>query len=76
MQEVDEILDFVRLENVAEGWHRGATILNLMLDLLFAQAFTNSAQIRSKVSSPAIYAMAVLTSLFMKEGSSRLLTVV
>ena len=52
------------------------TILNLMLDLLFAQAFTNSAQIRSKVSSPAIYAMAVLTSLFMKEGSSRLLTVV
>jgi hypothetical protein len=76
MQEVDEIVDFVQLENVSEGGHRCTTIMNLMLDFLLAQAFTDGAQIRSKVSSPAIDAMAVLTSLFMKERSSRLLTVV
>jgi hypothetical protein len=34
MKEVHEIFDFVGLENVSEGGHRSATIVNLMLDFL------------------------------------------
>jgi hypothetical protein len=47
VKEVDEVLDLVRLEDIAEGRHGGAAIVNLMLDLLLVQAFADSAQIRS-----------------------------
>jgi hypothetical protein len=43
MKEVHEIFDFVGLENVSEGWHGSATLMNLMLDFLLAQAFSDSA---------------------------------
>jgi hypothetical protein len=47
VKEVDQVLDLVRLENIAEGRHGGAAIVNLMLDLLLVQTFADSAQIRS-----------------------------
>jgi hypothetical protein len=35
MEEVHQILDLVRLENIPEGRHRSATPANLLLDPLF-----------------------------------------
>jgi len=35
MKEVHEIFDFVGLENISEGRHGGAAIVNLMLDFFF-----------------------------------------
>ena len=70
MKEVHEIFDFVRLEDVSESGHRGTTIVNLMLDLLFAQAFADGAQIWPEFPAAAICAVAMLTSLFMKECGS------
>jgi hypothetical protein len=36
MKEVNEIFDLVRLKDVSESRHSRATIVNLMLDFLFA----------------------------------------
>jgi hypothetical protein len=74
MKEVDEVLDLVRLENVAEGGHGRAAIVNLMLDLLLVQAFAHGAQVWAQVPAAAICTVAVLTSLFMKERGSGVLT--
>jgi len=74
VEEVDEVFDLVRLENVSESGHGGATIVDLMFDLLFLQAFADGAQVRPQVAAATIYAMAVLTSLFVKECGSRVLT--
>jgi hypothetical protein len=36
MEEVHQVFDFIRLENISEGGHRSATPANLLLDpLLF-----------------------------------------
>jgi hypothetical protein len=72
MKEVNEILDFIRLEHVSKSGHGSTAIVNLKLYLLFAQAFPDGAQIRPKVPAAAICTMAVLTSLFMKERGSGL----
>jgi hypothetical protein len=45
VKEVDEVLDLVRLKNIAEGGHGSAAIVNLMLDLLLVQAFADGAQV-------------------------------
>jgi hypothetical protein len=45
MKEVDEVLDLVRLKNIAKGGHGSAAIVNLMLDLLLVQAFADGAQV-------------------------------
>ena len=74
MKEVHQIFDLVRLENISECGHSCAPIVNLMFDLLFFFAFADGAQIRPKVPAVAIYTMAMLTPLFMKEGGSRVLT--
>lgn len=74
MKEVHQIFDLVRLENISESGHGSTAIVNLMFDLLFFQAFPDSAQVRPKVSAVAIYAMAMLTPLFMKERGSGVLT--
>jgi hypothetical protein len=73
VKEVDQVLDLVRLEDIAEGGHGSAAIVNLMLDLLLLQAFADGAQIRPKLAAAAIYAVAMLTPLFMKEGGSSVL---
>jgi len=75
MEEVHEIFDFVGLENVSEGGHGGAAIVNLMFDFLLAEAFADGAQIGAEISAAAICAMAVLTPFFMKERGSGLLAV-
>jgi hypothetical protein len=74
VKEVHQIFDLVRLENISESGHGSTAIVNLMFDLLFFQAFPDSAQVRPKVSAVAIYAMAMLTPLFMKERGSGVLT--
>ena len=76
MKEVHEIFDLVGLENISERGHRRATLVNLMLDFFLAQAFADSAQIRPEFSAASICAMAMLTSLFVKERGSGLLALV
>jgi hypothetical protein len=76
MKEVNEIFDLVGLENISEGGHRRATLVNLMLDFLFAQAFADSAQVWPEFPTSAVGAMAMLTPLFMKERGSGLLAFV
>jgi hypothetical protein len=76
VKEVHEIFDFIRLENVSEGGHRCTTLVNLMLDFLFAEAFADGTQIWPEFPASAVGAMAMLTSLFMKERGSRLLAFV
>jgi hypothetical protein len=73
VKEVDQIFDLVRLENVSERGHGGAAIIDLTFDLLFLQALADGAQIWPKVAAVAVYAMAMLTPLFMKERCSRVL---
>jgi hypothetical protein len=75
VKEVHEIFDLVRLENISEGGHGGATLVYLMLDFLLAQALANGAQIRPKVASSAVGPVAMLTPLLMKERRSGLLAV-
>jgi hypothetical protein len=70
VKEVNEIFNFLRLENVSEGGHRRTAIVNLMLDFLFAQAFADGAQVWPKFPAASICAMAMFTSLFMKERGS------
>jgi hypothetical protein len=72
MEKVHQIFDFVRLENISERRHRCAAIVNLMLDFLLAEPLANGAQIRPKIPTSAIYAMAMLTTFLMKERGSRL----
>jgi hypothetical protein len=76
VKEVNEVFDLVRLQNVSEGGHRRATLVNLMLDFLLAQAFADSAQIWSEFPASAVWAMAMLASLFVKERGSGLLAFV
>jgi hypothetical protein len=76
MKEVDEVLDLVRLKNIAEGGHGSAAIVNLMLDLLLVQAFADGAEVWAQVAATAICTVAVLTSFFMKERGSGVLTLV
>ena len=45
MKEVNEIFYLVGLEDISEGGHRRATVVDLMLDFLFAEAFADGAQI-------------------------------
>jgi hypothetical protein len=47
VKEVDEVFDLVRLENVAEGGHGRAAVLDLMLDFFFAEAFADGAEVRA-----------------------------
>ena len=47
MKEVDEVFDLVRLENIAEGGHGGAAVLDLMFDFLFAETFADGAEVRA-----------------------------
>ena len=70
MKEVDEVFDFVGLENVAEGGHRSAAVLDLMFDFLSAEAFADGAEVRASLPAAAVYAVAVLAALFMKECGS------
>jgi hypothetical protein len=70
VQEVDEVFDLVRLENVAEGGHGGAAVLNLMLDFLFVEAFADGAEVWTQLAATAIYAVAVLAALFVEERGS------
>jgi hypothetical protein len=72
MEKVHQIFDFGRLENISERRHRCAAIVNLMLDFLLAEPLADGAQIRSKIPTSAIYAMAMLTTFLMKERGSRL----
>jgi hypothetical protein len=74
VKEVDQILDLVRLENIAKGWHGSAAIVYLMLDLLLFQTFTNGTQIRPQVATSAICTVAVLTPPFVKERGSSVFT--
>jgi hypothetical protein len=76
MKEVNEIFDLIGLENISEGGHRGATLVNLMLDSLFAEAFADCAQIWPEFPATAVWAMAMLASLFVKERGSGLLAFV
>ena len=70
MKEVNEIFDLVGLQNVSESGHRRATLVNLMLDFLFAEAFADGAQVWPELSASAVGAMAMLASLFVKERGS------
>jgi hypothetical protein len=70
VKEVDEVFDLVGLENVAEGRHGGAAVLDLMLDFLFAEAFADSAEVRTKLAAAAICAVAVFAALFVEECGS------
>jgi hypothetical protein len=45
VKEVNEIFYLVGLEDISEGGHRRATVVDLMLDFLFAEAFADGAQI-------------------------------
>ena len=74
MKKVHQILDLVGLENVPEGGHGSAAMLNLMLDLLLFPALADGAQVWSEFPTAAIYAVAMFTSLFMKESGSGVLT--
>jgi hypothetical protein len=72
VKKINEIFDLVGLENISEGGHRRATLVNLMLDFFLAQAFADGAQIRPEFPAASICAMAMLTPLFVKESGSRL----
>jgi hypothetical protein len=74
MEEVHQVFDLVRLENISERRHSGATVVDLMLDLLLFKTLTDSTEIWPEIPAQAIHAMTMLTSLFMKEDSSRHLT--
>ena len=69
MEKVHQGFDLVRLENIAERRHRRAAVTNLKFNFLFVQAFADGAQIRTELSSAAIYAVAMLTSFLVKERS-------
>jgi hypothetical protein len=73
VKEVNEIFDLVGLENISEGGHRRATLVNLMVDFLLAEASADGAQIWPEFPASAIYTMAMLTPLFVKERGSGLL---
>jgi hypothetical protein len=49
--------------------------VNLMLNLLFFSPLTDGTQVWSEISAAAIHAVAMLTSLLMKERGSGLLAV-
>jgi hypothetical protein len=70
VKEVDEIFDLVGLENVAEGRHGRAAVLDLMLDFFFAQAFAYGAEVRAFLPAAAIDAVAMLATLFVEECGS------
>ena len=76
VKEVDEVFDLVRLEDVAEGGHGGAAVLDLMLDFLFAEAFADGAEVWPSLAAAAIYAVAVLAALFVEERGSGVLCLV
>jgi hypothetical protein len=76
MKEVNEIFDLIGLENISEGGHGCATLVNLMLDFLVAEAFADGAQIWPEFSAAAVWAVAVLAALFVKERGSGLLAFV
>jgi hypothetical protein len=76
VKEVNEIFDLIGLENISEGGHRRATLVNLMLDFLLAEAFADGAQIRPEFSASAVRTMAMLAPLFVKERGSSLLAFV
>jgi hypothetical protein len=74
VEKVHEVFDLVRLKNISEGGHGRATIVNLMLDLLLLQAFSDGAEVWSQVPSTAIYAVTMLASLFVEECRPGVLT--
>jgi hypothetical protein len=74
MKVVNQIFDFIRLQNIFESWHSSATIVDLMFDLLLFQTPADCAQIRSKAAAYAVHAMAMLAALLMKQCGSSLLT--
>jgi len=47
VKEVDKVFDLIGLEDVAEGGHGGAAVLDLMLDFLFVEAFADGAEVRA-----------------------------
>jgi hypothetical protein len=75
VQKVHQIFDLVRLKNISESRHSRTTIVDLVFDLLLLQTFSNSAQIRPKISTTAIDTVAVLTPLLVKERCTGLFTV-
>jgi hypothetical protein len=70
VKEVDEVLDLVGLENVTESRHGSAAVLNLMLDLFFAEALADEAEVWAQLAAAAIYPVAVLAALFVEERGS------
>jgi hypothetical protein len=70
VKEVDEVFDLVRLENVAEGGHGAASVLDLMLDFLFVEAFADGAEVRAQLAAATIYSVTVLAALFVEERGS------
>ena len=75
MKVVDQVFDFIRLKDFAEGRHRSATIVNLMLNLLFVSPLADGAQIWSEISSATIHAMAVFAPFFVKDHRTGLLAI-
>jgi hypothetical protein len=75
VQKVHQVLDLVLLKNISESRHGRTTIVDLVFDLLLLQALANSAQIRPKISTTAIDAVAVLAPLLVKERCTSLFTV-
>jgi hypothetical protein len=47
VKEVDEVFDLVGLENVAEGRHGSAAVMDLVLDFFFVEAFADGAEVRA-----------------------------
>lgn len=74
MEIVHKVFNLVWLESSSKGRHTSATIVNLMLDLLFLPAFPDGRQVWSQISTLSIYAMAVLTPFFVEEHRSGLFT--
>jgi hypothetical protein len=75
MQKLHQIRNLIRLQHIPERRHRRAAVMNLMCNLLLLQPLSHRTQIRCAIGSPRIRAMAVFTTLLMKQHRPSRLTV-
>jgi hypothetical protein len=76
VKEVDEVFDLIGLEDVAKRRHGSAAVLDLMLNFVFVEAFSDGAEVGAQLASAAVWAVAMLASLFVEERGSGVLRLV
>jgi len=71
VQELDKILDLIRLQSLPKGRHIRAAIVDLMLDLRLLPALADHAEVRAALPSSTVCTVTVLASFFVEEHGSQ-----